>query len=157
MSHFPYRGRNIGRLLHFLYQFSTTFDHCRFRGSDQTIWLGNKIVAEYQWQEGTDIPIFTFYNIDRHEDFERFNHEQEWRIKEILELDRRVTDFWGRRCPECDSSGFVTIMPSIREQIKESKTPEQHTCSLCEGEGVLLDHDVFDEYWFDKIKKENAT
>ena len=57
-----YKGRSIGRLMYFLYQYCIKSDECIFHGENKTpmITLWGKPFANYTWDEDTDIPTFNF-------------------------------------------------------------------------------------------------
>lgn len=62
-----YRGRCIGRLLHFMYDYSIKdCDICIFDGKSQAITVRGKLLATYEWDKDeqgndTDIPTFEFF------------------------------------------------------------------------------------------------
>jgi hypothetical protein len=55
-----HKGRCIGRLMFFLYKYSSLTDRCTFDGKEQSVYLNGKLFAKYTWDEDSDIPTFEF-------------------------------------------------------------------------------------------------
>jgi hypothetical protein len=82
MSYSGYRGRNIGRVLHFLYAYTHRADVMIFHGpnADPMITLGGEPVANYTWDGDGDVPTFCFLG-----DYEYLEATQRVRKHEILQ------------------------------------------------------------------------
>jgi len=61
MAYSHYKGRCVGRLLHFLYDYTTQADSfCFASGKVFSNSKCNEVVATYTWENNTDIPTFQF-------------------------------------------------------------------------------------------------
>ena len=62
MAFEKYKGRCIGRLMYFLYDYYRETDRAIFftSGKDPMITLFGEPFANYEWDGDTDIPTFTF-------------------------------------------------------------------------------------------------
>lgn len=60
MAYEYYKGRCIGRLLHFLYKYDMNHADTVLFGSEEDITCNGEPYADYVWCLDTDIPIFTF-------------------------------------------------------------------------------------------------
>ncbi len=72
-----YKGRSIGRILHFLYHYTNVDIAGRATISNGTILYCGEVIATYEWEGETDMPVFKFAN-----DF--FNKNQESRKEEAI-------------------------------------------------------------------------
>lgn len=62
-----YKGRCIGRLLRFLWEYDKNADRMVFHGenSNPMITFLGKPYANYSWDEDTDVPTFEFLGYDK--------------------------------------------------------------------------------------------
>ncbi|MFA5234729.1 MAG: hypothetical protein WC390_10050 [Sulfurimonas sp.] len=81
-----YKGRCIGRLMHFLYHYHTMFDSCQM-GDGKVAYYGD-LVATYTWDGDTDIPTFVFYDIPFWK-MSWLNDKQEQLKAEVIEWDKQ--------------------------------------------------------------------
>lgn len=97
MAFGEYKGRCIGRLMHFLYEIDTRSDSAIF-GDGKTspmITLHGKPYADYVWDGDSDIPTFTFLGEFAHLDQKQAMEKRHW-------LDRhgyKVADYLKTHCP----------------------------------------------------------
>lgn len=91
-----YRGRCIGRVLHFLYAYHIQdADMVTFNGPTATnpdnwqITLRGKLFATYSWDEDSDVPTFKFFG-----DHAKFFEERQVQYKDwVLEKDKLREEF----------------------------------------------------------------
>ncbi len=60
MAFEEYRGRCIGRALHFMYAVDMRADEATFAGDGKTVTLRGKPYCTYEWEENTDTPKITY-------------------------------------------------------------------------------------------------
>ena len=129
MAYGEYKGRCVGRLLHFLYRYNHNADVAIFHDPkhDPMITLWNKPFANYTWDGDTDVPTFTFLG-----DFKHFAAVQEREKPRLLEHCRVTTETELREAEEAREQAFKE---KLRRQIKESVVKEQGEVRQDEGMG----------------------
>lgn len=93
-----YRGQCIGRLMHFLFNYSWQSDHWIFVSDGKTITDGHNgpVVATYTWDDDgdSDVPTFTFFG-----KYSYLNDIQEDKKEDLLRIeglsDRKP---WSKKC-----------------------------------------------------------
>lgn len=94
MAYSEYRGRCVGRLMHFLYPMLNNADsRFEFSGDGKTVHdrFSSEPFATYEWIDDTDIPRFTFSEKDEHK-LAHFIHS----YNESVELDMRMNKILKR-------------------------------------------------------------
>ena len=97
MAFGEYKGRCLGRLMHFLYEIDTNSDLAIFSSKDKTpmITLHGKPYADYVWDGDTDIPTFTFLGR-----FAHFNQTQAMSKRHWLKNNGyNVKEYLAKYCP----------------------------------------------------------
>lgn len=81
-----YKGRCVGRLLFFLFQYHPLGDECVFHGQDKSpmITLLGKPFADYRWDGDSDVPTFKFFG-----EFSYLENVQQSAKPDILRYERR--------------------------------------------------------------------
>jgi hypothetical protein len=83
-----YRGRCIGRVLHFLCEYGFPwYDETMFDGRGN-ITLRGRLYAEYTWDQDTDIPTFKFHGegADFREEVQRREKEQVVKMDQMYDI-----------------------------------------------------------------------
>ena len=97
MAYGQYKGRSIGRLMHFLYAIDVNSDYSIF-GEGKTspmITLHGKPYADYVWDGDSDIPTFTFLG-----EFAHLNQRQAQEKRYWLDLNGyKVGEYLKTHCP----------------------------------------------------------
>lgn len=104
MSYGGYRGRCVGRLMHFLYKINHQTDIGQFDGDGKTFWLHGKVYCTYTWQDDLDVPIFTFTDpeMQTHADYivqdlmrfeTKYFPDAVWKLSECIEFHRQLDQF----------------------------------------------------------------
>lgn len=94
MAFGQYKGRCIGRLMRFLYDYCIKSAECIFHGEneDPMITLYGEPFANYIWDGDSDIPTFTFLG-----EYEYLNKVQERKKEYILELFKLAEELFGKK------------------------------------------------------------
>ncbi len=94
MAFGQYRGRTIGRVMHFLYEYDMRSDECIFHGEAENpmITLDGKPYANYTWDEDTDVPTFTFFK-----EFGYLEKSQNYKKPYILEVEKKREEIFGEK------------------------------------------------------------
>jgi ribonuclease HI len=89
MAYNEYNGRNIGRLLRFLYEYNHRSDEATFHSEQENpmITLYGEPFANYVWEAETDIPHFTF--LGKYTDLQIVQKQTKNRILEWENLERK--------------------------------------------------------------------
>lgn len=92
MAFGEYKGRCIGRLMHFAYAYDMKSDEAIFQGADKEpmMTLKGKPYANYTWDGDTDVPTFVFLG-----DFDYLNQVQDHRKPDILRSEEFRKDVFG--------------------------------------------------------------
>lgn len=98
MSYGNYRGRCVGRLLHFLCEYRIPFySDVIFQGPRKgepdvgAITLRDKLFATYKWDGDTDVPTFKFYGASA----PVFEQLQVHYKEDVLKLDELMEQSYG--------------------------------------------------------------
>ena len=99
MAYIEYKGRCIGRLMRFLYEYDMRSDECVFHGEkeDPMITLFGKPYANYTWDGDTDVPTFTFLG-----EFGFLERSQKYKRPYILLTDKTREEIFGKNDNEMD-------------------------------------------------------
>ena len=92
MAYKEYKGRCIGRLMSFLYEYHHRTDECVFyeEDKDPMITLWGRPFANYVWDGDTDIPTFTFLG-----EWEFLNEIQKVKKEYLLKVDEMREKIFG--------------------------------------------------------------
>jgi len=99
MAFGQYKGRCVGRLMHFLYPISHLFDYNAKFGDGKIYWgFNGPCIATFDWEEDSDFPIVDFIDPDFKKRYhDRFVHEKEC----IRELERKINKTpWSKKAEE---------------------------------------------------------
>lgn len=89
-----HKGRTIGRLLYFLYEYGVPFtenlEFLEFKSLDvREVRLNNKVFAYFSWDGDSDVPTFIFQG-----DFKEWYQEAQARKKDSVV--QKSKDFWDQ-------------------------------------------------------------
>jgi hypothetical protein len=124
-----YKGQCIGRLLHFMYEYSVhNYDLAIFDGKTKTVLLHGRLLAEYSWDlnekgEETDYPTFKFHGPNR-EWFEKIQGLKKARVIAQCKLYDKM--FNREAWKKADDIPKPLWAPGeLRQQIEQSMGEEQ--------------------------------
>ena len=90
-----YKGRCVGRVLHFLYHYCglTIAERAIISFAPSEVKYGNELLASYRWLGDTDIPVFTF--VDKLENSHWSTEHMERKQNEALYWRDVLTDVFS--------------------------------------------------------------
>ena len=97
MAFAEYRGRCIGRLMHFLYAYIPKSDYAIFSDKKESpmITLFGQPFADYEWDGDTDIPTFTFLG-----EYKYLKEKQEREKLYLLRVEKMRKEWFGKEIDE---------------------------------------------------------
>lgn len=127
--HHSYRGRSVGRVLHFLYHY------CGFYIAEHTSIVGSKVIlhdeeiASFIWLSDLDIPHFTFHTPLKQSYSDPNYLQQYWESNQknlLVEAIQDAVDTKPESCQECRQTKWridywKEAAMKAYEQIKELK------------------------------------
>lgn len=113
MAYSSYKGRCVGRLLHFLYDYTKQADGFCFAGNK--VYADSKckkLVATFIWDGNTDVPTFQFVG-----EFKSLETQQSQRKPQIVKVNEMMNNI-NIVCSNCQN------YPQIKDEL----------CKYCNGD-----------------------